>query len=701
MSRMKFRVVRLSCLLAAACLALVPVPAHAAPAKKARPTATPTPVATPDPEMLTAQSALYAYFSGNPAALQKLYFEALAREKASGKSQGVRPSDSMLYLFNSGLTDRDRYLIAQEAAAREATSPELRTRILLSLLEDEYYEINQLKGQDRFNKFTHVFNRASSSLSKLAMFQPQDAAQLMLDAAYGVKKARDTSDRERKMLHLGREFLTRYPSSPDAAEITELMSQLRAKEDQDAATRETLAGRTFLEKKQFAPARFHLENAQVLKPTDAEIAGLLAELSAAEKQADEAESQTVSVGSAETALTRQQAGFLGEACRAVLRGDSPALNDIATSAPEMAGSIAYANASLLESSGQHDRALAALTQISQTMPQDPVGLRSAGVLRNPSFNLDEQFDAAVARMKEEQRKYILTGKRTADENMYVAGSTAIQATGQAASGLPFLFLTDVLVRGFAEQFKTQMDIDEVVDAGAAYIRRYPGSPRSRQIASSIATLASKGGDYARSEEYMDEGQSGTPEQRSKIRNNRARKIYDNAMACAELCDRRRALVELSDKYSDCKITAQAKKELLKIPSTLEPGGVVLSRKALQRDAALVSMIGLDPQFIDGNARNNEVTDYGVAIDAAGKRFGFRLKDVEQDYVYPVPAARQAEIVSRAHALRDVTDSSTAGDDMVKGLKVPFAVEGGAGGSGVELAPKLIPPKDIKDAPYYK
>ena len=143
------------------------------------------------PESRT-ESALSAVFSGDRKRLAELYQESLTEEQQTGDNRLLRQSDSILYLYNKSQRDREKYLLGMEIAATEARSEELRTRILLGLLTDEYYELNQLGVQNRFNKFTRVFNRASSSLSKLALFQPQDAAQLLLDGAYSMRKARDT-----------------------------------------------------------------------------------------------------------------------------------------------------------------------------------------------------------------------------------------------------------------------------------------------------------------------------------------------------------------------------------------------------------------------------------------------------------------------------------------------------------------------------
>ena len=85
-----------------------------------------------------------------------------------------------------------------------------------------------------------------------------------------------------------------------------------------------------------------------------------------------------------------------------------------------------------------------------------------------------------------------------------------------------------------------------------------------------------------------------------------------------------------------------------------------------------------------------MTDQGVAIDVNTKTLSFRTRG-SRDYVTaPLPSKQADQILVRAVALWKSEEARAGGNEAFRRQVVPLAVEGGAGGSGVELAPKVIP-----------
>ena len=647
-----------------------------------------------DASEAVARRALGMLFAGDRTGLAVLYRQQLAADQAIRDNRVLRPSDAMLYLFNASNPVRDEFLLGMELAATETRNADLRTRILLSLLTDEYYELNQLKGQNRFNKFTRVFNRASSSLTKLAMFQPQDAAQLLLDGAYSMRKARTPTDRERRMIYLANAFLKKHPQAPEIAEVREFMDQVRARMETDWALREKLAGTLAMERENWDAAEFHLEKSSIINPADEETARLLREARAAGKAEVERMATAVSVSQAEKKFGAGENKVLRDGVTALLLGRPEKLSAIASGdRPRLARSAQYALASLEEAAGRHDAAVARFAALASAPEGDAPGLAVAGLLQNRGFNLDQSFEKAVAEMKEKQKKFILWGTRDSEDQAYAFGSAAIQSAGQAAAGVPMLFLTDVIVRGVAERFRTQVQVDGVVDAGARFIRRYPESPRSQQIAVLIADLSYKAGDYARSGRYMDTGGVEDPARRAKLRENEARGMLEKALAADSLAERKLRLEELLEEYGDTKISAKARKDLDKLQPTLGERSIVLTRKTLMRDPELAVAMGIHPTVLDGRRGNNEMTDQGVAIDVDRKVFSFRTRGSREYLSAALPEKDSTAIIARAVALWKSEEALQGGTQALRRQVVPLAIEGSAGGAGLEVAPKIIPYRD--------
>lgn len=654
------------------------------------------------PESLT-RDALTAMCAGDAARLAGLYEQARTQEQAAGVNKGLRQSDSILYLYNNSmLRDRESYLRAMEAAAKNTSSGELRTRITLAILNDEYYEINQLKGENRFNKFTRIFNRASSSLSRLALLQPQDAAQLLLDGVYSFRKARASTDRERRMIFLAREFLEKYPEAPEAAEVVQLQSQLEEKLTGDRAQREKTAGIIYLHRGQFVPAEFHLENAALISPQDAAIATLLQQARTGRTEAEEAGEASMAVSQAETRFSAAETTALAKCARALMAGKPEKLEEAGASSPAVSDSAMYAAAAWLERAGRHDDALAQLTATARDYPDTPGGRAAAALWQNLSYNLGKQYDDAAAEMLKLRQKYILTGNRQTDETGYMMGSAALQSAGQSVSGIPALFLTDILVRGVTEQFKTQIETDAVINAGARYIRRYPATLRAREVAAEVASLSAKSGHEQRSADYLEAAGNATPEQQAKLRENEARKYFDNAMSAADPADKKTFLTHVTSNFNDTKIARTARKELDKMPPTIGENSIVLAKKVLARDQTLAQLLGMPPELIDGSKANGEITNEGVAIRGDGSELSYKLAGKDDFEKRKVPPATRGAALARANELSGLTGFQTEGGQAMRRRIFPFAIEGGAGGSGVEIAPKLVPYKDNeKDNRYFK
>lgn len=641
------------------------------------------------------RQALSAALSGNRLELQNAWKLAVAREQAAGDQRPLRTSEAMNYLFNCTLRNREQFLLGQELALADARSEEFRASILWSLLSDEYYELALLKGENRFNRFTRLFNRTSSAVSRMALFQPQAAAQLLLDAVHVGRKGRMPTDRERRMVYLGRTFLDKHPEAPEAREVRELLAQLGRKLDAERAHRDKLAGQSMLEGGRPQTAEFHLERAVLLAPNDRDAREALEKARKARDEMAARAARAMAVSTAEGQLGPADLQVLELACRALMRRDGHALSAAGSQSKALKDSVIYALACLTERNGYHQDALQRLDNLARSMPDTPGGRAATAALANPSYHLERAFDDAMARFKKRQREFILSGNRTREDTVFALSDAALQAPSQAAVGLPALFFTDVLVRGVAERFRSHVAADEAVDAGARLLARWPESPRAREVAAQVAELARRGGDLDRAEVYQ-ETAGGDPETDMKLREERARALLRQAMDSPDFVQRKRLLEEAARTYPDTRVAATVARELAKLPPTLEPGSIVLIPKMLERDPRLAAALGVAPELVDGKKSNGELADEGLAIDGRGEKAAWRLRDGDTFYTVPIPEASREQILAAARQLRASYARSEAGKQKGKNRWFPFSIEGGAGAGGVEVAPKVQPYQDDPD-----
>jgi len=96
------------------------------------------------------------------------------------------------------------------------------------------------------------------------------------------------------------------------------------------------------------------------------------------------------------------------------------------------------------------------------------------------------------------------------------------------------------------------------------------------------------------------------------------------MATADLALRKKVLQHIVDKYGEFKIARTSAKELAKLQPTIGEDSVVLTRKMLSRDPAIITSLGLSTGLADGNKSTANSTTW-YRIRPPGKRYAYRLK----------------------------------------------------------------------------
>lgn len=689
-------------------MALLTAPAPAA--QKSPPTRSGPATSVSDPSDTFAREAVAAALTGDRDGLKAAFARAAGAEAAAGDTRALRPSDGIAYLFNSNLRSRDESLRGHERALAEARSEELRSSILQALLSDEYYELGLLKGENRFNKFTRLFNRASSAASRAVLLQPQAAAQLVVEGVYTARRGRVATDRERRMVYLARAFLAKHPAEPEAPEVAEFLAGLSAKLDADRARREAEAGRILLNAGRPVAAAFHLERATLLAPGDAATSQALVEARDAADVTTARLSAGLGVGDAEARMDPAIRAAAERMTRALVRGDGAAVAALAEGNTALRPAAAYALAALDERAGRHDAALARVKAVAGR-PADPGAAAGAGqpfgaaaaaeLAATDSFDPAAAYDRAKADFERRRTRYVMTGRRNADETAYAAADAAAGGIG----ALPALFFTDALVRGVSGRFRNAVDADELLDAGARWTRRRPGDPRAAEVRATARALmpADDGtGPAAGGQRALEAAAANDPARAVKDGETRAETLLKRAKATEDPGARRTRLDALLKDLPDTAAAPKARAELAKLPPTAGAGCLSLPRAVLSRDTALAASLGIDPAWIDGSRSNGELSAEGVVIDAAGLRMAYRMKDAAAFQMADVPAARRVELLAASRRLVDSAVQSKAGAEALRNRVIPLGVQGGAGAAGVELSPTLQPYQDDgRRSKYFK
>lgn len=637
-----------------------------------------------------ARHAIISALTKNDEGLQQAYWTASQARSNAQTASGASLDEAIFYLYNSTRDSREEFLQGQEILAANARDRDWRNRVLLSLLTDEVYELNRLEGQNRFNKYTRIFNRVSTSLSQLIMLQPQAAASLLWDGMYSLRKGQAATIKERKMVYLCEQFLKKYPDAPERAEVVALHNELKTKMIADRAKALEASGRAAMMDGKFQVAEWHLEKASLLKPEDAETRQLTEQARTLRNRVDEVRGLTLGVSDAEARMTPEQAAAVGRISRALVTGDIATLDSLRHNVPHVWDSVDYAYAAISEKSGDHGAAIVRLQNVASAAPASPGGRAATKLLDNPNFNLSESYRTALADMASEKTKFIWTGRRSREETVYVTGSATIQSAGNPVA-VPVLFGLDAAVRAISEKFRTQVSVDGVLDAGARYLRRYPDTAQSREIAAQLAELSKKSGDYDRSLEYLEESGGGSPEDVAKLRENQAIALYEQAKTSGDLLARKRLLDKLMSEYGDSRIAQKSGgKEQAKLPPSLAGDTIVLPGSALGNDPRLAQYLGVPHYLVDGKNGNGEVTPEGISITPSANAVEFKIRNEESWRRGALLTEGREWVLTAARQLRSDYMKTEESRQALYRQKLPFAIEGGAGSGGVDIAPQILP-----------
>jgi hypothetical protein len=125
----------------------------------------------------------------------------------------------------------------------------------------------------------------------------------------------------------------------------------------------------------------------------------------------------------------------------------------------------------------------------------------------------------------------------------------------------------------------------------------------------------------------------------------------------------------------------------------------LTRKTLRENPDFAAQLDIPPSLLDGRKAGGEMAELGVAFDPEGRQYAYQVEG--GDFVtVTVPDSRRERLLAGARALADATGIRDSGRSALKRQIVPVEIKGGAGGSGIELAPQLIPYADRTEGTKY-
>lgn len=579
---------------------------------------------------------------------------------------------------------------AREKALRDiydqTDSEYLRGVILVAISEDPDFKSRQAQFIRRYGYYANWFNRFAVTFGETLQGRVAAVGQLGVDAVNDLVQPAEADPLERRAYELAME--SDATRDPDAMKRIE---SLRTRVDRARAAGDLDQGQWALEQDDPEAAEFYAGQALVERPGWGSAEDLR------HKAAGESAAKT------RRALASTQVGYPDrnprarpadvELARAILVG--PASSAPKKSAEEKLGAELNGSIPATPDRGHAEmmRKWEGAMSRNSAAPRDVIDWARAWV-DDPLHNPDRRLDQARARRRGQLAHYIFIGPDTPRRRTYKAASWAMQ-TYDAMQNIGIFYVFEVMGRSMQTVIAPPVPADAVRDAQAVWLADAPDliSDEARAVAEALADSYESDRRYddararlAAAGLFDDEKKADLNEAEAKYY---ARLAEENPESSSTLAARARAL--------DPSVKINFKKQKPKD----EQKSWRLDWETLAGWTGERLPAGLPGQteWFDGKPENGEITDDGLWFERPDAKNRDRLtvryvlQYPNEKRVYQVEM-RVGQLPGRVREWLGLSGAlvqeSRQKVERLKRLPIPMQVEGGAGMSGIDLYPKLLP-----------
>ena len=539
-------------------------------------------------------------------------------QKQHGSSTGL--SDHAQDLLNNTVDERQRYLAALRQALKNTSSPERKKYLQAIIDEDDLTRADQLTRQSSVNELGGVFNRLLSSVDLIGVASGNyigAAAETAIGQAYSLLNT-EMSVEERRALTRHMDHLKRYPNDPRNGKIVKDIEELEKKKTAALIRKQLDHSKQAAQKGDIDKAFFYAEVASYLDGRSRIVQAELQKLSKSYLHRSEQQYQGLSAQAEKPGSTEQQEDVEELLLALSLRDQQQIAQQAATLEKNYAGkpladSARDASSVALEMQGRHEEAKKVIERLASSAKTPAAQKHAAALLQSPEYNLLATFEAARSERRAESVKYVLLGEDLLKKNLiYAAG--AVAAAGPA--GAVTLGAANAMMVGnnlINVLSNNPVSAQSVIDAGVSYVRSHPDSVSTTEVYKILADTYEEKGMIDKAIAYHE--LAGTSaEKLSSLKQKAATALLNAATKSKGRGTQEYYLTTLLDHYPESPAAADATKKLAELAKT-DNSGLRMSKEFLKENPELFGPtgLGLKASLFDGNTRNMELADRGVAI----------------------------------------------------------------------------------------
>ena len=538
-------------------------------------------------------------------------------QKEYNTSTGL--TERALDLTNNAIQDRQRYLAAQEAALKNASTPDRKKYLQSIINNDDLNQADDLMRQSSTNQWGGIVNRMLSSVDLAGVASGNyigAAAETVISQLYALAD-RDMAIEERRALARHLDHLKRFPNDPRNAEILRQVEGIEGKKKSVLIKKQLARGDEALGKGELERALFYYETASFIDPESKSAERALQK--ATKLYQEQQEIRNKGLASKEGSLSSDQEQDVEQLLNALSLRD-PALIERQSidvgkkhHRTPLGDATRDTEAVALELRGQHEAAKRIIDQLARSSKNPDLQRRAAALLGSPEYNLLGSFKDARNDRNIESVKYVLLGEDLLKKNLiYAAGAMAAAgpAGGATLGAINAMMLGNNLVKVISNN---PISAQPVIDAGVAYIRNHPTSENASEVYTVLADAYAERGMFDKAVHFHQLA-GAPPEKIATLKEKAATAMLNAATKSKGRGTQQYYLTTIIDEYPESPAAAEATKKLAALVKSNNQG-LRMSKQFLVENPELYGPngLGLKPSLFDGNPNNMELAERGVNL----------------------------------------------------------------------------------------
>lgn len=319
---------------------------------------------------------------------------------------------------------------------------------------------------------------------------------------------------------------------------------------------------------------------------------------------------------------------------------------------------------------------------------------------SPAQNLDERLIRALSQRRGQIWKFIFLGPEKPRQRVYKAASWVSQSL-EAMQNIGIFYVFELVSRTGQAVWAPPVPKEEVLDAQAAWLKATPDArgKESQELGKDLAKS------YVNEKRFEDARRTLTTvgsldgARAKKIDRAEARWLLQMARTQPEGPERKATLDRIHKLAPETSTDKAANKLAHPKPRKIPPQILALEWKTVVQWTGMPMPYGIPgkKEWFDGKLENGEITSRGPQFERKDEkspvtvRYSVAFPDGDKSFEATLTLDKLPPRIR--HWFELASSQSKEAAEIIRQLSrlpVPFAVEGGAGPSGVDLYPELLP-----------